>query len=58
MGIFFLKNGCKDVTDIHLLLFGGTDMVNGSLDHSLETDGLLEDIFIAFGNTFHSLAKK
>ena len=45
MGIFFLENGGKNIPEVHLLFFSRPGMVDGPLDHSLETDGLLQDIF-------------
>lgn len=58
MGIFFLKNGGQNVTEIDLAFFRGPGMVDGPLNHALKTDGLLENIFFLGVNLGEFFIKK
>ena len=58
MRIFFKENGCQDVTDFNLLLFGRSDVIDRSLDHPLKCNGLLKNVFGAVSNPFQFIVEK
>jgi hypothetical protein len=58
VGVLLHEDGGQNITDRHLFLLSGAHVVDGTLNHPLKTDGLLEYVLAFFRKHLHVFIEK